>query len=146
MISNIEVDSKIAALNNLLSNLKLEFSTKILIFIKSNASINYLNTVLNKKGFNTKYLHQSLSNSIILEEIDRFNNSGGIMLVNDFILKGLQLSADIFIHYDLPSNENFLFLRYSRIQHKEKRIQSYFIIDEDNDNDLNKLKKIGITQ
>lgn len=144
LISNIELDSKVASLNNLINNLQFEISTKILIFINSTASINYLNSLLNKKGFNTKYLHQALNNETIFEEINRFNNSGGILLVNDFILKGLQLSADVFIHYDLPPNENLLLLRYTRIRNKDKMVQSYFLIEEDNASELIKLKTLGI--
>ena len=146
MISNIEIDSKIAALIQLLSRIRNDSSASKLIFVKSIASINYLNSALNKKGFSAKYLHQSLAHSTILEEIDSFNKTGGIMLVNDYILKGLQLSADVLIHYDLPSNESFLFLRYSHIPNKVNIIRNYFLVEEENESDLIKIKKLGIVK
>lgn len=146
LIDSIEKDAKIDVLNKLLNSFQPDLKRSILIFANSTASIDYINSTLNKKGYNSINLHQSLNRAKFVEEVDHFQSSGGILIANDYILKGIELSANILIHFDLPKDENLLFYRISRIPSKENiLISNYFLVEDENMDELNKLKSLGIT-
>jgi superfamily II DNA or RNA helicase len=108
----------------------MEHDPKIIIFTKYKDTLDYLETNLKSKEFDTFIIHGELSPSGRNDVFAKFERSkAAILIATDVISEGLnlqRLSASV-VHYELPWNPNRLEQRNGRVDRIGQKKDTVFI-------------------
>ena len=111
-------DEKLITLKEAVLPELLEKDPKVILFTKYKDTLDYLETNLKSKNYDTFIIHGDLSLNARTEVFEKFDRSKrAILIATDVISEGLNLQrlASNVVHYELPWNPNRLEQRNGRV-------------------------------
>ncbi len=127
------VDSKVKSFLKLLTDLKAQGQTKVLVFTFFRGTVEYLTRSLEEAGFRSQGLHGGISPRDRHELIERFRAGDfEVMIANQVGSEGLDFEfCSVLVNYDLPWNPMQVEQRIGRLDRfgqKNERILIYNLI------------------
>lgn len=147
-LDQVHSDTKLEALSSFLvgqSFIKRQI-VHVCIFSSFKKTISYLYTALQEEFQNVYKVDASLNLEVVDDFLDQFDINGGILLLSDASLKGIEINkTDALIHYDLPSKSELTYIRISRFREKPSLEHAFIDISGVWPYEINCLKINGFT-
>ena len=112
-LDRTQVDSKFNVLLNLIDERKLN-NSRTWVYSSYLTTITFLNSSLSEKYKNIYQVSSQLEFQKRNRTLERFNSSGGTLIASAHFLKGLELTLDNIILYDIPESKELMYLILTR--------------------------------
>jgi superfamily II DNA or RNA helicase len=132
-LDEITTDSKLQALLNTLQSLGVCASNKVCIFSSYASTVYYLHASFTDLIRSVFQVSGSTSSEEVYRTTERFSRTGGVIIVSDAVLLGLDLGdVSIGISYDLPANRLMMERRWARLMRSRasKTVTMYAFQDQ----------------